>query len=100
MNGQRMAKDTKAASAVDKKDTKKAAKQGKNTSANQSSIFSRLRGYLKDVRSEVKRVVWPTKQEVINSSLVVVAALVFFGVFIYLIDTAVVPALLLISKIG
>ena len=37
-------------------------------------------GFLKDVRSELKRVTWPTKQDVLRWSVVVVVALVFFGV--------------------
>lgn len=63
-------------------------------------IFSRFGGYLHDVKLELKRVVWPSKDEVTNSSLVVVVTLAFFIVFIYAVDTVVVPVLLAFSKLG
>ena len=50
-----------------------------------------LRTYLKNVKSELRRVVWPTKNEVINYSVVVVATLIFFGVLIYIVDTLIIP---------
>lgn len=57
--------------------------------------------FLKEVRSEMKRVTWPTKGEILRWSVVVVAALVFFGVFVALLDNVVVtPLLLLISSVG
>ncbi len=57
--------------------------------------------FLKEVRSELKRVTWPTKQEVLRWSLVVVAALLFFGVYVAFLDNAIVtPLLVLISSLG
>ena len=57
--------------------------------------------FFKEVRSEMKRVTWPTKPEVIRWSLVVVAALIFFGVYVALLDNAIVtPLLVLISSLG
>ena len=47
------------------------------------------------------RVTCPTKQEVIRWSLVVVAALLFFGVYVAFLDNAIVtPLLVLISGLG
>ncbi len=57
--------------------------------------------FLKEVRFEMKRVTWPTRPEVIRWSVVVVAALIFFGVYVALLDNAIVtPILLLISSLG
>lgn len=57
--------------------------------------------FLKEVRSEMKRVTWPTKSEVIRWSVVVVAALLFFGIYVALLDNAIVtPLLVLISSLG
>ncbi len=69
------------------KQNKKPVKQNKKEKGEDSS----LKSYLKNVRSELKRVVWPTKSEVINYSLVVVATLIFFGVLIYIVDTLIIP---------
>jgi preprotein translocase subunit SecE len=54
--------------------------------AGKPSIVQRLTKYLKDVRSEVRRVVWPTRPEVVNSSLVVVVMLILMTAFVALID--------------
>ena len=57
--------------------------------------------FLKEVRAELKRVTWPSKEEVLRWSVVVVVALVFFGVFTYVLDNFVVtPILLLIAGLG
>ena len=51
--------------------------------------------FLKEVRAEMKRVTWPTKQEVLRWSAVVVVALLFFGIFVYVLDNFVVTPILL-----
>ncbi len=57
--------------------------------------------FLSDVRSEMRRVTWPTKQDVLQWTGVVVLALLFFGVFVTVLDTWVVtPILLAISSLG
>ncbi len=58
-------------------------------------------GFLSDVRSELRRVTWPSKQDVLQWSGVVIVALLFFGVFVLVLDTWVVtPILLAISSLG
>ncbi len=78
----------------------KAAKSAKASKPAKPSIFKRLGQYFRDVRSEMKRVVWPNRTEVVNSSVVVVVTLIFFVLFTLLVDTLVVPALQLLAKIG
>ncbi len=56
--------------------------------------------YLRGVRTELKRVVWPTKREVGKMTVIVLLALVFFGVIIYVVDAVVTPLLYLFSGIG
>ena len=57
--------------------------------------------FLKDVRAEMKRVTWPTRQDVIRWSGVVVGALVFFGVYVALLDNVVItPALVALTGLG
>ena len=58
-------------------------------------------GFLKDVRAEMKRVTWPTKKDVLRWSVVVVAALLFFGVYVALLDNVIItPVLVGISSLG
>lgn len=77
----------------------KPAKQGKSASS-KPNVFARLGQYFKDVRSEMRRVVWPNRQEVLNSSVVVIVTLIFFVVFTLVVDWAVVEVLRLIRQIG
>ena len=48
--------------------------------------WGRVRKYFRELRSELKKVVWPTPKQVAKNALVVVACVVVFGVFIWLFD--------------
>lgn len=78
----------------------KKSKGSKQPKADKPNIFARLGQYFRDVRSEMRRVVWPNRQEVLNSSLVVIVTLVFFAAFTLIVDSAVVEVLRLIRQIG
>ena len=56
------------------------------TGAAKPSIFARFGKYLKDVRTELRRVIWPTRKDVLNSSVIVVVTLLFFMLFTLVID--------------
>ena len=57
--------------------------------------------FLRDVRAEMKRVTWPTRQDVLRWSAVVVGALLFFGVYVAVLDNLIVtPALVALSSLG
>ncbi len=45
-----------------------------------------IRKYFRELRSELKKVVWPTPKQVAKNALVVVACVVVIGVFIWLFD--------------
>ena len=42
--------------------------------------------YFRELRSELKKVVWPTPKQVAKNALVVAVCVVVFGVFIWLFD--------------
>ena len=57
--------------------------------------------FLKDVRAEMKRVTWPTREDVVRWTGVVVGALVFFGVYVAVLDNVIItPALVALSGLG
>ena len=56
--------------------------------------------FLKDVKAEMKRVTWPSKEEVLRWSGVVIVALLFFGIFAYIIDSISLLILTGISGLG
>jgi len=39
-----------------------------------------------DVRSEMKKVTWPSRQEVVGTTVVVIVAVFFFGFYLGLVD--------------
>ena len=48
-----------------------------------------LREFLQETRVEMKKVTWPTRQDVISTTGVVIATVFFFGVFLWLVDLGV-----------
>ena len=52
--------------------------------------WKRLRTFLSEVLVETRKVTWPTKQEVMNTTTVVVVASFIFGVYLYLCDVVLV----------
>lgn len=57
--------------------------------------------FFRDVKTEMKRVTWPTRTDVLRWSGVVVVALLFFGVFVAVLDNAIItPLLVLVSGLG
>ena len=48
----------------------------------------RTKQFYLDVRSEMKKVSWPGRQEVISTTLVVIIAVLFFGAYLGVVDVA------------
>ena len=84
--------------AIEKKaaqEAKAAAKQEKELERKDKKpgLFRRLRTYLGNVRSEMRRVVWPSKAELKSYSVAIIIMLIVFGIVIWLIDSGIVAAL-------
>ena len=63
--------------------------------------WQRFRDFWREVKSEMKKVSWPSRPEVISTTGVVIAAVVFFGVYLYLCDLAFYRAVnFLFSRFG
>jgi preprotein translocase subunit SecE len=45
--------------------------------------------FLHDVRIEMRQVTWPSREDVISTTGVVIATVFFFGVFLWLVDLGV-----------
>ena len=48
--------------------------------------WGKVARYFRELRSELKKVVWPTPKQVLKNALVVLACVVVVGVFIWLFD--------------
>lgn len=60
----------------------------------------RIATFFNGVRSEMKRVTWPTRTDVIRWSGVVVGALLFFGVFVFVLDNIFPQLLILLDSLN
>lgn len=58
----------------------------KNDKAKKPSVFARANKWWRELKGEVRKIVWPSKQQTINNILVVIAAVLIVGVFIWVLD--------------
>jgi preprotein translocase subunit SecE len=47
----------------------------------------RVSTFTTDVRSELKKVTWPSKKEVYGTTIVVIVAVFFFGFYLFFVDS-------------
>jgi preprotein translocase subunit SecE len=59
---------------------------------------ARLQKFWQDVRAEMKLVVWPSRSEVMNTTLVVIMTTILFAVFLWLVDKGSERAVSLVLK--
>lgn len=50
-------------------------------------IISRISRSFTDMRGEMKKVVWPSKKQIINNTLIVLAFVAVSGIFIWGLDS-------------
>ena len=48
--------------------------------------WSKVKKYLRELRSELKKVVWPTPKQVLKNTLIVLACILVVGAFIWVFD--------------
>ena len=48
--------------------------------------YKRFSGFLKEVRAELKKVTWPSRQEIYSTTIVVIIATIFFGFYLFFMD--------------
>lgn len=86
----------KKSDAPAKNESKKAAKPAKK-----EGFFAKRFAFFKEVRSEMRRVTWPSRIDVLRWSGVVVVALIFFSLYVFVLDNWIVtPLLVAISSLG
>jgi preprotein translocase subunit SecE len=78
----------------------KAAKTTKTTKVAKPNVFAKLGRYLSDVRAEMRRVVWPSRKEVINSSGIVITTLIIFVLLILVYDQVAILVVNTLGKVG
>lgn len=51
-------------------------------------IFRRVFGYFKELKSELKKVVWPSKKKVFSGTMIVIVTVIVVALFVALADFA------------
>jgi preprotein translocase subunit SecE len=67
------------------KSGKPAARGGKQR-ATAPGFLTRLGQYIRDTRAEMRRVTWPTANEVKNTTIITLIAVVFFALYLFGVD--------------
>ena len=64
----------------------KADKAKKDKKSSKPGLFARIGKWLKEMKSELKKVQWPTRKQTVNNTLIVIACVVVVGIFIWIFD--------------
>ena len=48
---------------------------------------NRIVRFFKEVKSEMKKVVWPSRKQLVNNTLIVIAVVIIIGIIIAIFDT-------------
>ena len=54
--------------------------------AQKTKWYKRIIPFLKDVRAELRKVTWPSRNEVYSTTIVVILATIFFGFYLFFMD--------------
>ncbi len=72
----------------------------KTGNATNQSLPARIGRYFREVRSELRKVVWPTRRELVTYTVVVLVTVAVVSLFLGLVDIAVSELLTLLVRLG
>lgn len=49
-------------------------------------FFSKIWKFFKDLKAEIKKVIWPTKKQLVNNTTIVLLAILVIGAGIWILD--------------
>ncbi|MFH1002155.1 MAG: preprotein translocase subunit SecE [bacterium] len=62
------------------------------------NIFNKINNFIKEATAELRKVIWPTKKDLKNSTIVVISTIIIASIFIGLIDIFFTKVLTLFMK--
>ena len=74
-------------------------KMGAATKSASRPFFERIKRFLKEVRAELRKVVWPNRKELTTYTIVVIISVVIVAVFISLVDLGFGQILFLLRRL-
>ena len=78
-----------ATQAVKVKNDESQGGMGSDLTGKVTSSLAEMREFIHYTRVEMKQVTWPTREDVVSTTWVVVVTVAFFGVFLWLVDLGV-----------
>ena len=66
-----------------------------------ANVFSRIAKWLRELKSELKKVQWPTGKQTVNNTVIVIICVIVVGIFIWIFDalaSGVIGAILALFK--
>ena len=64
------------------------------------TLWNRITKFIREVRSEMRKVSWPNRQELITYTIVVLVTVVIVAIFTGLVDVVISWVLNLLSRLG
>ena len=64
-------------------------------------LFGRIAKWMRELKSELKKVQWPTGKQTVNNTVIVIACVIVVGIFIWVFDalaSGVIGAILALFK--
>jgi preprotein translocase subunit SecE len=71
---------------TESKKADKAQKDKKSDKSSKPSVFARASRWLRELKSELNKVQWPTAKQTANNTLIVIVCVLIVGVFIWAFD--------------
>ena len=65
-----------------------------------TSMGQAVAGFAREARMEVRKVVWPTRQETIQTTMMVIVTVILIGIFLWIVDMLLANAIQLLIGTG
>jgi preprotein translocase subunit SecE len=72
------------------------SKSTKNKSADRPGIFARIRNFIREIISELGKVIWPTRKELLTYTAVVIVFVIIIVAIVFALDYAFAKAVLFV----
>lgn len=64
----------------------KGARRERGLAGPRTGFFQRTAQFVRDTRAEMRRVSWPTANEVKNTTIITLIAVIFFAIYLFAVD--------------
>jgi len=80
------ARDTSVEKPIGSRAEGRGARRERGLAGPRTGFFQRTAQFLRDTRAEMRRVSWPTANEVKNTTIITLIAVIFFAIYLFGVD--------------